>query len=42
MLGLFGLVMAVPLASTVKILAKEFVLPKVEELAREQPEADTG
>ncbi len=38
-LGLFGLVAAVPLASTVKILAKEFVLPKVEELADETPDS---
>ena len=37
-LGLFGLIAAVPLASTMKILAKEFVLPKVEELADEKPE----
>jgi len=36
-LGLFGLVVAVPLAATVKILAREFVLPKVDELAREKP-----
>jgi predicted PurR-regulated permease PerM len=35
--GLFGLVAAVPLASTAKILAVEFVLPKVDELAREEP-----
>jgi len=38
-LGLFGLIAAVPLASTVKILAREFVLPKVEELADEQPDS---
>jgi len=38
-LGLFGLIAAVPLASTVKILAREFVLPKVEELADETPDA---
>jgi predicted PurR-regulated permease PerM len=36
-LGLFGLVVAVPLAATIKILAREFVLPKVDELAREKP-----
>ena len=36
--GLFGLVAAVPLAATVKILAREFLLPKVDELAREPPE----
>ncbi|HUU91100.1 MAG TPA: AI-2E family transporter [Phycisphaerae bacterium] len=40
-LGLFGLIAAVPLASTVKILAREFVLPKVEELADEQPDSAT-
>ena len=39
--GLFGLIAAVPLASTVKILAKEFVLPKVEELADEKPDSPT-
>jgi predicted PurR-regulated permease PerM len=39
--GLFGLIAAVPLASTVKILAKEFVLPKVDELAREKPAEST-
>jgi predicted PurR-regulated permease PerM len=39
--GLFGLIAAVPLASTVKILAKEFVLPKVEELAHERPADET-
>ncbi|KPJ69691.1 MAG: hypothetical protein AMS14_11335 [Planctomycetes bacterium DG_20] len=38
-LGLFGLIAAVPLASSVKILAREFVLPKVEELADETPDA---
>jgi predicted PurR-regulated permease PerM len=37
-LGLFGLIMAVPLASTIKILAREFVLPKVDELAAESPD----
>jgi len=37
MLGLFGLILAVPLAATVKILAKEFVLPEVRELADEEP-----
>jgi len=37
--GLFGLIAAVPLASTVKILAKEFVLPEVERLAHEEPAA---
>lgn len=36
-LGLFGLIAAVPLAATVKILAREFVLPEVEELADEPP-----
>lgn len=35
--GLFGLVVAVPLAATVKILVREFVLPKVDELANEGP-----
>jgi len=35
--GLFGLIAAVPLASTVKILAQEFLMPKVDELAREEP-----
>jgi len=39
--GLFGLIAAVPLASTVKILAKEFVLPKVDELAHEPPTQTT-
>jgi len=39
--GLFGLIAAVPLASTVKILAKEFVLPKVEDLAHERPSEST-
>jgi len=39
--GLFGLIAAVPLASTVKILAKELVLPRVEELADERPDATT-
>ena len=39
--GLFGLIAAVPLASTVKILAREFVLPKVDELAHEQPDEST-
>jgi len=39
--GLFGLIVAVPLASTVKILAKEFVLPKVDELAHEKPGGKT-
>jgi len=39
--GLFGLVASVPLASAAKILAKEFVLPKVEELADEQPASAT-
>jgi len=39
--GLFGLIAAVPLASTVKILAKEFVLPEVDELAHEHPAEPT-
>lgn len=39
--GLFGLVAAVPLASTVKILAKEFLLPRVDELAREGADSET-
>ncbi len=39
--GLFGLIAAVPLAATVKILAKELVLPRVEELADERPDATT-
>ncbi len=36
MLGLVGLIAAVPLASTVKILAQEFVLPEVEDMAHER------
>ncbi|MBE3069104.1 MAG: AI-2E family transporter [Planctomycetes bacterium] len=36
-LGFVGLVAAVPLAATVKILAREFILPKVDELAEESP-----
>ena len=38
LLGLFGMIAAVPLAATVKILAEEYVLPEVEELAREKPD----
>ena len=34
--GLFGVLLAVPLASTLKILAQEFVLPTLRELARER------
>jgi len=39
--GVFGLIASVPLASTVKILAKEFVLPQVEDLAHEEPAEET-
>lgn len=39
LLGFFGLVAAIPLAATIKILAREFLLPKVEELAREKPDS---
>ncbi len=35
LLGLLGMIAAVPLASTLKILAKEFVLPEVDALAKE-------
>lgn len=38
LLGLFGMIAAVPLAATLKILAEEYVLPEVEELAREKPD----
>lgn len=38
MLGLFGVILAVPLAATGKILAKEFLLPEVEALAHEKPD----
>jgi len=40
-LGVFGLVVSVPLAATIKILAKEFLLPEVRELADEEPGADS-
>lgn len=36
-LGVFGMVAAVPLAATVKILAKEFVLPELEGLSDGSP-----
>ena len=35
--GLFGVLMSVPVACTAKILAVEFVLPPLRELAREKP-----
>lgn len=35
-LGLFGLIAAAPLAATVKILAKEFVLPEVDRMAKDK------
>jgi len=38
--GLFGAVISVPLASTVKILSEEFLLPPVRELAKEEPPGD--
>jgi len=38
--GLFGAVIAVPLASTAKILGEEFLLPPLRELAEEQPVGD--
>jgi predicted PurR-regulated permease PerM len=41
MLGLFGMIAAVPLASTVKILAQEFLMPEVEELAHAPGERRT-
>jgi predicted PurR-regulated permease PerM len=37
--GLFGVMVSVPLASTVKILGEEFILPPVRELAAEKPPA---
>ena len=36
LLGLFGLLMAVPLTAIVKILGKEFLLPIIEEFAQER------
>ena len=36
LLGLFGLLMAVPMTAIVKILGKEFLLPIIEEFAQEQ------
>ncbi len=36
LLGLFGLIAAAPLAATVKILAREFVLPEVDRMADEK------
>lgn len=38
LLGVFGLIAAVPLAASIKILVREFVMPKVEALAREKPD----
>ncbi len=36
--GFFGLLMAIPLTAIAKILAREFLLPHLEELAAESPE----
>ncbi len=38
LLGLFGILLAVPLACAVKILGQEFVLPQLKALAKEEPE----
>lgn len=38
LLGFFGLLMAIPLVAIAKILAREFLLPHLEELAAEEPE----
>jgi len=40
--GVFGAVIAVPLASTAKILAEEFLLPPLRELADEEPAPPHG
>ncbi len=39
LLGLFGVLMAVPLMAISKILGKEFLLPVIEELAFEKAAA---
>ena len=38
-LGVLGLILAVPIAATVRILAREFVLPKLREFAHLPPES---
>jgi len=38
LLGFFGMLLAVPLVATAKILAREFLLPSLEALARETPD----
>jgi predicted PurR-regulated permease PerM len=37
LLGFIGILLAVPIASVIKILMQEFVLPSVEEIAAEEP-----
>ncbi len=40
--GLFGILLAVPLASIAKILGREFILPQIRALAKEQPAPSQG
>jgi hypothetical protein len=40
--GVFGMIISVPLAATVKILMQEFVLPPLKALADEEPEDEVA
>ncbi len=40
LLGFFGMMLAIPLVATAKILAKEFLFPSLEALAHESPEME--
>jgi predicted PurR-regulated permease PerM len=40
--GVFGMIISVPLAATVKILMQEFVLPPLKALADEEPEDEAA
>ena len=39
MMGLFGMLLAVPIFSTILILFKEFILPQIRQLADEAPDS---